>query len=287
MDELAQALEQQPLVFEFNNPANRQTSRPIIRKTSSNIDTILYEHPLHEHVRVCLRLEMLFNKAQQLLHGTSTWDTHHCLATIIELINVLDRPDLKAKLTQEFKRYLNHLNRLNSAAAVDQSKLKLVIDELETLVENFHQAHGKLAQDLRDNDFITHVRQHLLSPGGTCSFDTPGYHFWLQQPREVQERDLSNWLNSLDQIHSAVTQLLRLTRESGSTHLMTAYQGFYQTALDLPCKLIQVRLPAKLSVFPEISAGRHRLCVRFLIPTFSKPTQYKEDITFELTYCTL
>ncbi len=274
--------------LEKNFPISDKKSFIHHKQISSTYHAVLYEHPLNEHTRVCLRLEMLFNKAQALLHGTSPWDSHHCVATIIDIVSILDRPDLKSKLTQEFKSHITHLNRLENAPNIDQEKLQHFLNDLEELVEIFHNAHGKLAPELRDNEFLNHIRQHLLSAGGTCSFDTPGYHYWLEQSVAARQADLNRWLNSLDTVHIAVTQLLKLTRESGTSRLVTAFQGFYQTSLDSPCKLLQVRLPTDLCVFPEISAGRHRLCVRFLVPSVTmKPSQYKDDVTFEMTYCSL
>jgi cell division protein ZapD len=62
------------------------------------MEPVIYEQPVNEHVRVCLRLEQLFNQTLHWMRGTSAWDSRAAISALLEILNVLDRPDLKAKL---------------------------------------------------------------------------------------------------------------------------------------------------------------------------------------------
>ena len=69
-----------------------------------------------------------------------------------------------------------------------------------------------------------------------------------------------------------------------------AHEGFFQQSLDsnLPIQLIRVAVPAELPYFAEISAGKHRLTIRFLEPQPGRrPLQAQESVEFQLTCCTL
>ncbi len=90
-------------------------------------EPIIYEQPVNEHMRVCLRLEHLFEQAMHWLHGTHSWDSRAALAVILEIINVLDRPDLKTKLVKELSRYITVLARFAETPHIDRSK-HLVIE---------------------------------------------------------------------------------------------------------------------------------------------------------------
>jgi len=128
----------------------------------------------------------------------------------------------------------------------------------------------------------------LLNPGGGCSFDAPGYHYWLQQPPTERTAQLTFWLGSLKTIRLAVELSLRLIRQSSAPQLRIAHEGFYQAALDpqLPCQLIRVALSHNAGVYPEISVGRHGLSIRFnTLSLNERPSQAHEDVKFQLICC--
>lgn len=249
-------------------------------------ETITYEQPMNEHVRACLRLEKLFLQAENAMQGESVWDTRSTVAAMIEILNILDRPDLKPKLTKELCRHLANFARLEQTPNVDHKKLSGLLADLENIIDSLQSTSGKMAQQLRDNEFLNSIRQHLLNPGGACGFDIPAYHYWLEQPPEKRIHTLKKWFKHLDTIQTAVQCLLRLIRESNSPQPKVAHEGFFQMTLDpqAPCQLIHVSIPHKLELFPEISAGRHGLCVRFYIPNLdSRPTQTPQNVEFMLT----
>lgn len=257
------------------------------------VATIHYEQPLNEHTRVCLRLEQLFQQIDYTLMHHTSWDSHVALAAIMDIVNIIDRPDLKAKLTQECKRHYINLQRLKTtvyAHELNANKLDAICDELSYLTEHLCRVTGKLGQALRDDPFLNQVRQHLLNPGTVCSFDIPACYYWLQEPAQQRQYDLHTWLQKLLIVQQTTALLLRLTRESQTPVLTTAHQGFYQATLDqqTQCQMIRVTLPRALAIIPEISAGRHRFSIRFYIPSIQQRSEpYKEDITFALTCCIL
>jgi cell division protein ZapD len=51
--------------------------------------------------------------------------------------------------------------------------------------------------------------------------------------------------------------------------------------------MIRVTLPRSATLYPEISAGRHRFTIRFMRPSegAARPVQTDEDIEFGLQRC--
>ena len=76
-------------------------------------DIILYEHPMNEMIRVCLWLECIFAQAENRLQATDYWNNRAAVASIIDLINILDRPDFKTKLTQQFMQLNESMQSLS------------------------------------------------------------------------------------------------------------------------------------------------------------------------------
>ena len=249
---------------------------------------IIYEQPLNEHVRVCLRLEHLFMQLQHWLSGTHLLDSRSALAAIVEILNVLDRPDLKTKLVKELGRYGSQLQRYAETPHIDKTRLNAILSELEVTIEHLHNMQGKIAQKLRDNDFLIGIRQHITNPSGGCSFDAPAYYYWIHQPPAERTAQLTHWLNSLKVIQAAIAISLRLIRQSSPPQWRVANAGFYQASLDsnLSCQLIRVAVPTTAGVYPETSVGRHGISLRFYqLNLTERSFQVNEDIKFQMTTC--
>lgn len=253
-------------------------------------ENIVFEQPVNELMRACMRLEHLFHQAIQHMTSTSVWGSRTALNAMTDILSILDRPDLKTKLTKELCRHLASFGRLEQTPHVDRQKLSHVLIELENVIDKLQATNGKFAQDLRDNEFLSSIRQHLLNPGGACSFDIPAYHLWLQRPPAERTVNLKSWFSQFIVIQTAINLLLRLTRGSSIPQPKTAQEGFYQTTLDaqLSCQLIQVILSADTDLFPEISVGRHGIFIRFhTLSVQGRPMQTSQDVHFKLSTCIL
>ncbi len=251
-------------------------------------DKIIYEQPLNEIIRVCLRLEQLFQQIDHQLPDTSMLGTRNLITYIINILHLLDRPDLKSKLAKELSHHLTNLMRYNTAPDIDANKLRDLTSQLEDLSRSLIDSSGKIGYRLRDTELLNTLRLHLASPGGGCSFDLPVFHYWLQQPAEARMTTIKAWLTDFTEIHSAVKLLLDLVRKNMKSEQKTAVHGFHQELLDPQSNLrmLRVSIERTLSAFPEISVGRHFLSVRFYAPDIDKrPVQYNENLNFMLEYC--
>lgn len=255
-------------------------------------DIIVYEQPLNEHIRVCLRLEHLFDQVLINIDNPSEWASRTAILAILETVNVIDRPDLKTKLTKALTQHASTLSQLEILPQVDSSKLRSVLSELDRLIDQLYATQGKIGQALRTNEFLNNVRQHLYNPGGAVNFSNPALQLWLHTPGVTRLEDLKTWFKEFDQIRDVVSLLLRLTRESSVPIEKYADNGFYQQALDpnVSCEMVRVTLPVQANLYPEISVGRHRLSVRFLEPNCheqGRSKQVNSNIKFKLTCCVL
>lgn len=249
---------------------------------------ILYEQPLNERVRSFLRLEHLFVKARHTLHGHSVWDSRATLSCVLDILSIFARSDLKAEVLKELERQAANLTRLEQAPEVDQTRLGEILDELDLAIDRLHGIDGQVGQDLRQNEFLSSINQRSAIPGGTCDFDVPAYHYWLQRPAEQRVHDLARWLALFAGMESAIAIILRLIRESVAPSLETARNGFFQHTLDpnAPCQMVRIGLPAASPCYPEISGGKHRFTVRFMnYLGEERPVQMTEDVEFELLCC--
>ncbi len=259
----------------------------LLSTDSMTENTIIFEQPLNELIRVCLRLEQLFFQIDHYIKDTSLLGTRNVVSAIIHILHLLDRPDLKAKLAKELGHHLSNLMRLENTPQIDQEKLRELLRQIDDLIRCFIDSNGKLGQNLREVEMLNALRLHLSSPGGGCSFDSPNYHFWLHQSIPERQLTINNWLAEFHNIRTTVDVLLQLIREGTKVQQKMADNGFYQELLDpqLNLRLIRVIIPKEISAHPEISVGRHFLSVRFFTPNIQdRSVQYADNLTFWLAY---
>mgnify|MGYP001547973723 FL=1 len=250
---------------------------------------VLYEQPLNERIRNFLRLEFLFKQAAYYLNRTSEWDSRTTLSCILDISDIFSSTDLKAEVMKELERHCASLTRLEQNPAVDRSQLTNLLNEMDELIDKLHSISGQIAHNLKESEFLTTIQQRSSVPGGTCDFDLPVYHHWLQQPSKYRTNDLADWLRNFDTIAQAIQLILKLIRDSALLKPVTAKSGFFQKNLDpnLPCQLVRVALPAGVPYFAEMSGGRHRFTIRFLhfSTVNSRILQTDQDVNFELACC--
>ena len=250
---------------------------------------IIYEQPLNELIRVCLRLEQLFHQIDHQITDTSAFGSRNVISAILNVLHLLDRPDLKAKLAKELTHQMSLLARLENTPEIDKTKLSELLKQLEELSRSFIDSNRKIGQNLREIELLSNLRLHLASPGGGCSFDIPVYYYWLQQSTEIRLATIKSWLSEFNSIRLANSLLLRLVREGSKSLPKTAQQGFYQELLDpqTNLRLVRVMISRDIPAYAEISVGRHFLGVRFFTPNIQeRPTQYMHDLQFWLSHCT-
>jgi len=249
----------------------------------------IYEQPLNERIRAFLRLEFLFQQVQHHLAGTSPWDSRATLASLLDIMSIFGRSDLKSEVMKELERHTANLSRLEKNPDVDRSQLVGLLDEMDLLIDQLHAHSGPVGAHLKSNEFLSAIQQRSAIPGGLCDFDLPAFHFWLERPPEERLRDLKHWLSSFEVMGRGITLILHLTRGSTLFREFTAETGFFQRALDpnIPCQMVRVALPSGSPYYAEISGGRHRFSVRLMHQpvTNERAVQAPIDVKFELACC--
>ncbi|MBT5231431.1 MAG: cell division protein ZapD [Methylococcales bacterium] len=248
---------------------------------------VIYELPINERIRTLLRLEQLFARAEHHLSGSTKWDARASVDTLIEILCIGGRADLKSELLKELDRQSNNLSKMAEMPGVDASVLDNVMSDLDHLSKQLFELSGQVGLNLRNTDFIKSIMQRTSIPGGTCDFDLPQYHNWLSQAPEVRNATLQEWFSTFDAVKQASQLILQLIRSSAQPIQLIAENGFYQETLEpsQPAQIIRVTIDTS-DMYAEISGGKHRFAIRFLTAHLTdRPTPITDDITFSLTRC--
>ncbi|MCX7098456.1 MAG: cell division protein ZapD [Methylococcales bacterium] len=252
-------------------------------------NAITYEFPLNERIRVFIRLEQLFLQFAHFSAGGTVADKRAAISALLDIMAIFRRNDLKSEILKELERQSAVLNKIANSAGVDTSKLQDILDELAQLIQSLYAVTGKIGIQVMESDLFQSIVQRSSIPGGTCSFDLPEYHYWLEQDDSVCQKDLQHWASPFTDINTAIGFILNFIRNSRSASQEVAVAGFFQIALDKnqPFQLIKVNVDKSLACFAEISGGKHRCTIRFMEPATDdkRPSQCTDDIPFTLTCC--
>ena len=260
----------------------------IATESASDLPTY-YEQPVSERMRTFMRLEFLY---QQMLYSSeleSDWATRATISSLLEIMAILSRGDVRSEVHKELDQQLKVLQRFQSQPGVDTRRLDSLIRNLNDSRAELGSIGTSFLQPLKDSDFLNAIKNRSAIPGGTCEFDLPEYSHWLRQSFTRRTDDTEIWIGAIRPLCDAVTEVLWLIRQSAQAEDKLAINGMYQHSMqkDAHCRLLRVNLLADSSLYPEISGSQHRFTVRFLewSTLDSRAVQTGHDVPFQLSIC--
>ena len=250
---------------------------------------ITYEFPLNERIRVFIRLEKLFLQLDHFLAGNTVWDKRAAINILLDILMIFGRNDLKSEILKELDRHATTLNLISNSEGVNTPKLEKILQELDRISKDLYAASGKIGIAVMESDLFQSISQRSSIPGGSCSFDLPEFHYWLEQDESNKLKDLDRWTRPFNTIKTAIDLILSFIRESSVPKAYIAEAGFFQLSLDQnqPYQLLRISLDRSIPGFAEISGGKHRFSIRFLASSSdgNRPIQCNDKIPFNLTCC--
>ena len=260
-----------------------------ITEESASDGPTFYEQPVSERMRTFMRLEFLYQQMLYNCEQESDWATRATISSLLEIMAILSRGDVRSEVHKELDQQLQVLQRFQSQPGVDNRRL-------DSLVRNLIESRAELAnigtsflQPLKDSDFLNAIKNRSAIPGGTCEFDLPEYSHWLRQSFARRSDDMEVWIGAMRPLCDAVTEVLWLIRQSAQAADKLAINGMYQHSMqkDAQCRLLRVCLLQGSTLYPEISGSQHRFTIRFLewSTLDSRAVQTGHDVPFQLSIC--
>ena len=249
---------------------------------------ILFEYPFNERIRALMRLEALLDR---MIFFAKPGDARHhqvALAALFDLLDATERTDVKGSVLQDLERQRNVLASLKDHPSVDEKTLAAMLVELEKVAGNLN-AVGKTGQELRANEWLSSLRGKLALPGGGTQVDMPSFHAWQYRTEAERCSDLARWMSTLMPLHAGISMVMRLLRETGQATDAVAPKGAFQQMLaGKTYQLLWVWVEESLGVFPEISANKYMVWIRYSAQDGEhRPHAVTHDVNFKMTLCAL
>lgn len=243
---------------------------------------VLFEYPLNEKMRTWLRIEYLLQQLTGSMPVSNPVSALSFFRGIADLLDIFDRGDMRADLVKELDRQQHKLQSWLNVSGVDTARVTELQQKLKSQSVQLLTA-PRMGQQLREDRFISQVRQRLSIPGGCCSFDLPALHIWLNLPDNERQIQTEEWYDTLRPLQESLTSVLELIRQSGSFQPQISLNGFFQdTAED--ADLLRLTLDSAVTLYPQISGHKNRYAIRFL-PMDTGESEIPSRLSFELACC--
>lgn len=252
---------------------------------------LVYEYPLNESIRVYLRLEYLLLQMRAFINSSNPTDHHAALVVIFQILELTSRNDLRGDLLRDLKRQSQSIQIFKNSPDINQAVLDETLQQIEEAIDTQGSQLGRMGQSLVEDEWLSTIRNRVLIPGGTCSFDLPSYAAWLNLPAKERHTNLLDWIETFSTYEHNLMLLLRLTRSSVVRKKTKTINKMYQQALpsDKVYQYAAVYLPEGSRIYPLISGTRMMLAIRFQnLTNITSPVAsiqglvVDEDLEFEL-----
>lgn len=245
-----------------------------------------FEFPLNEKVRNYLRVEHMFNSIVDLESCCAKNNEVIFLRNLFQLLDLIERVDLKSELIRDLNIYNQHLNHWLTFPNVNKDKLNTALDEVTQTIDALNTS-PRIGCSLKQDRFLSAIRQRFSIPGATCSFDLPKLHFWLNQSSESKIKQMQDWLAPMRLLQDSIRLVLTFIRQRKPLEDVTATNGFYQGVADNKVELIRIEYNHTLDYYPTLSGNKYRYAVRFMrFNDDNHPeNDNNKDISFKLASC--
>lgn len=245
---------------------------------------IVYEHPLNEKIRTYLRVEYLFNQVNSLASLETEWQQQSFFSSLFALIDVLDRGDIRPDLIKDIERCETALVAWSKHPSVSDDKLQHMLQQAVTLQSELLRT-GKFIAALKEDKFLSPIRQRFSIAGGTCYFDLPQLQYWFHLPHEQQQNNAQQWLHQIRLAQQAISFVLTFIRSRGQFSDISATNGFYQNNTE-QFELLRIVYSLQHGVYPTVSGNRYRYAIRFMqLCDDSGRSATDKEILFRLACC--
>lgn len=243
-------------------------------------NTITFQLATHFLSRIALRLEFLFKTINQACSESHEVIHRFALKNIIEIIDIIEKPELKSRFIKELIR-IEHVLKKPNLLMNGQ-----LFDDLATQIHTLNHVPGRFSNPIHDDEFLKTLRQIHHPNTKECEFNSPHLVLWFESDPYMRQKAITQWVNSLKDLEDTVTIYLSLLREATQYIPITAANGFYQHNISpkLVNHMILLKMDKSMGITPKLQLGHHSLTIRLYELTTAHEVRDK-SIDMEIAFC--
>lgn len=244
---------------------------------------IVYQLAVHSLSKISLRLERLFLGIEQSCHAANPIIHHYALKNIIEIIKLVEKPELKSRFVKELMRIEHAVNK--SQTQISNANYARLFIQVQVL----SHISGRFGNTIHQDPFLQSIRQAQTAHPGDCELHVPQLLFWLDNPTQIRQEHLLNWVQQLQILRDTVAIYLGLLRDTAQFESIELINGFYQCSLPtrVEHQLILLRMLREDNIVPKIQMGHHGLSIRLCDAYSMQEVRDLKHAMIDLAVCQL
>lgn len=221
-------------------------------------NTLVFQLAVHFLPKIALRLERLFSAIEQACDSKNPIIHHYALKNIIEIIKLVEKPELKSRFVKELMRIEHVINKTQTT--ISNARYASLFVQVQVLS---HIA-GRFGESIHQDPFLQSIRLAQTAHSSDCELHAPQLLFWLESDSSIRQQNLIGWLQHLRVLCDTVNIYLALLRDTAEFETIEMLKGFYQRSLPprMPYHLILLRMNKSADLVPKIQLGHHGLSIR-------------------------
>lgn len=241
---------------------------------------ITFQLATHFLSRIALRMEFLFKTINQACNESHEVIHRFALKHIIEIIDIIEKPELKSRFIKELIRIEHVLKKSNLI-----NNLTLM-DDLATQIHVLNHVPGRFSHAIHEDEFLKTLRQIHHPNTKECEFNSPHLVLWFESDPIIRQQKISQWVNYLTELEGTVHIYLSLLRQATSYQAIKAQNGFYQNSISPKYvnHLILLKMDKTMGITPKIQLGHHSLTIRLYELSTTNEIQDK-TVDMEIAFC--
>ena len=244
---------------------------------------LVYQLAVHFLPKISLRLERLFLAIEQACKSSDPIIHHYALKNIIEIIKLIEKPELKSRFVKELMRVEHVINKTDTS--ISNSRYASLFVQVQVL----SHISGRFGESIHQDPFLQSIRLAQSAHNSDCELHAPQLIFWLENASSVRQENLNVWLIQLQTLCDTVNIYLALLRDTALFEPIDMMNGFYQRSLPARSTyhLILIKMSRLCGIVPKIQLGHHGLSIRLCDAYSMQEVRESIDSPIELAICQL
>jgi len=220
---------------------------------------IIYQHSPQFLPKISMKLENLLATIHEARHESHPIMHHYALKNLVEILKIIEKPELKSRLTKEFMR-LNYI--LTKLESFEDNKLK---EHFSIKTDELQSQSLRFCNLLQQDNFLQTLRLRSNDQWQDCELQPPLLYRWLHQKSSCRKNILSEWADDLKDLESVISIYLGTLRELTVYENIDIHQSFYHKPItsNPPCQLVMVKINSSLPIIPKFQIGSHSISIHF------------------------
>lgn len=220
---------------------------------------IIYQHSPQFLPKISMKLENLLATIHEARQDSHPIMHHYALKNLVEILKIIEKPELKSRLTKEFMRLTYVLNKN------DEFQNHALWECFTAKSEELQAQSFRFCHELQQDSFLQSLRLRSNDQWQDCELQPPLLYRWLHQKSHFRQEALTQWTNDLKNLEEVISLYLATLRELSIFERVDIEQSFYHKpiASNPSCQLVIIKINSEIPVIPKFQVGSHSVSIHF------------------------